>query len=188
MPSGGQTPAPCNHTFTHIKGNQHEEDNKHENNQVAKPDKPKTHRLWGFMWLPVRNYHLHVPCYERTGQRSSYLKDPQGMKREVWLIENSSKYEILRHIGYIWIWLMEDICLPTRWEHVSWFSKVCINSKSGPWWRMRSGFFPYNVHEIWLARRLRCGQLQVVPRCDETHFSPATSSTFALLWWGLRMV
>ena len=26
MPSGGQTPAPYNHTFTHTNGNQHEED------------------------------------------------------------------------------------------------------------------------------------------------------------------
>ena len=40
-------------------------------------------------------------------------------------------------------------------------------------------FLRYDVHGMWLSGRLRCGQLEVVARCDETHLSPATSSTFA---------
>ena len=39
---------------------------------------------------PVRRYHLHGPCYERTG---SYLKDPRGMKTEVLLSEDSCKWD-----------------------------------------------------------------------------------------------
>lgn len=33
------------------------------------------------------------------------------------------------------------------------------------------GFLRYDVHGMWLSGRLRCGQLEVVTRCDETHFT-----------------